>query len=143
MTAEVFLDSNILLYACSSATADEDKQAIAEKLILESNFAISAQVLQEFIANALKKKILGISESQIDATVELAGHVSVLPISHELIISAIILRRKLQISHWDACIIAAASALGCHTLYSEDLNHGQDYAGVKVINPFLNLTITQ
>lgn len=143
MTAEVFLDTNILLYACSSADADAEKYAIAKQLILESNFAISAQVLQEFIANALKKKILGISENQIDATMELTAHVPVQPISHELIISAIILRRKLQISHWDACIIAAASALGCHTLYSEDLNHGQTYASVKVINPFLNSPISK
>jgi predicted nucleic acid-binding protein len=42
----------------------------------------------------------------------------------------------LQISQWDASIIAAALELGCHTLYSEDLNSGQDYSGIRVINPF-------
>ena len=137
MTAEVFLDSNILLYACSAAPADVEKQVIANSLILETDFALSTQVLQEFIANALRKKILGISENKIDATMELAGHVPVLPITHELVLSAIILRRRLQLSHWDACIVAAAQELGCHTLYTEDLNHGQDYGGVKAINPFL------
>jgi predicted nucleic acid-binding protein len=39
---------------------------------------------------------------------------------------------------WDATIIAAAVELGCSTLYSEDLNHGQSYDGVKVVNPFLS-----
>jgi predicted nucleic acid-binding protein len=101
MTAEVFLDSNILLYACSAAPADVEKQVIANSLILETDFALSTQVLQEFIANALRKKILGISENKIDATMELAGHVPVLPITHELVLSAIILRRRLQLSHWD------------------------------------------
>jgi predicted nucleic acid-binding protein len=36
-----------------------------------------------------------------------------------------------------AAIIVAARRLGCDILYSEDLNHGQDYDGVKVVNPFL------
>lgn len=137
MTAEVFLDTNILLYACSAAEADAGKQSIAGKLILETDFALSAQVLQEFIANALRKKALGISERQIDATMDLAAQVPVLPITHELVVSAVILRRRLRLSHWDACIIAAARTLGCHTLYTEDLNHGQDYDGVRAVNPFL------
>jgi predicted nucleic acid-binding protein len=36
----------------------------------------------------------------------------------------------------NAAILAAAHELGAHTVYSEDLSHGQDYDGVKVINPF-------
>jgi predicted nucleic acid-binding protein len=38
---------------------------------------------------------------------------------------------------YDAAILAAAQQLGCQTLYSEDLNHGQTYDTVQVINPFL------
>lgn len=47
-----------------------------------------------------------------------------------------ILRRKYQLSQWDATIIAAAAALGCKTVYSEDMNDGQVYEGVQVVNPF-------
>jgi predicted nucleic acid-binding protein len=137
MTAEVFLDSNILLYACSASPADMEKQAIATRLILETDFALSAQVLQEFTCNALRKKVLGISEHQIDATMELSGHVPVVSITRELVLSAIILRRRHQLSHWDASIVTAAQELGCNTLYSEDLNHAQVFDGVNVINPFL------
>lgn len=137
MTAEVFLDSNILLYACSAAPADAKKQSIAERLILETNFALSAQVLQEFVANALREKNLGISESGIDATLELSGHIPVLPVTRDLIMWATILRRQFQLSHWDSTILAAARELRCHTLYTEDLNHGQNYDGVRVVNPFL------
>lgn len=136
MTAEVFLDSNVLLYACSNAPADAEKQAKAERLIFDTDFALSAQVLQEFVANALRKKGLGISESGIDATLELSGRVPVLPVTRELVMAAVILRRRFQLSHWDATILAAARELGCHTLYTEDLNHGQNYDGVRVINPF-------
>lgn len=55
MTSEVFLDSNVLLYACSSASDDAEKRGVAEDLILNHPFALSAQVLQEFIANAMRK----------------------------------------------------------------------------------------
>lgn len=136
MIAEAFLDSNILLYACSSASADAEKRRVAEELILHVPFAVSGQVLQEFAANALRKKSLGITEANIDATLELASLVPVLPVTHELVVSAVILRRRYQISQWDATILAAAAELGCKKLYSEDLNHTQDYTGVRVINPF-------
>lgn len=137
MTGEVFLDSNILLYACSNAAEDAGKRRVAEELILNSSFALSAQVLQEFIANALRKPRLGISEANIDATLRMAAMVRVQPITHELVVSAVILRRKFQLSHWDATILAAAADLGCATVYSEDMSHGQNYAGVRVVNPFV------
>jgi predicted nucleic acid-binding protein len=43
---------------------------------------------------------------------------------------------RFQISYWDAAIIAAAKRLGATTLYSEDLTDGQNFDGVKVVNPF-------
>lgn len=136
-SADVFLDANILIYACSAASDDADRQQRAAELILNTSFALSTQVLQEFISHALKKKALGITESRIDATLELATHVPVLPVTFELVVAGVALRRRFQTSHWDATIIAAAQAMGCHTLYSEDLPHGQHYDRVKVINPFL------
>lgn len=54
-----------------------------------------------------------------------------------LLIEALRVKHRFQLSYWDAAIIAAANNLGASVLYSEDLNHGQDYGGVKVINPFL------
>jgi predicted nucleic acid-binding protein len=137
MTDEVFLDTNVLLYACSAAREDADKRKVAEDLILNRPFAISAQVLQEFIANALRKPQLGITESNIDATLRMAGMIRVQPITHELIVSAVILRRRHPLSHWDATIIAAAAELGCGTVYSEDMSDGQDYGGIRVVNPFM------
>ncbi len=137
MTAEAFLDSNILLYASSRAPSDREKNRQAQQLILAAPFALSAQVLQEFIANALRKKELGITEANINATLEMASQVTVLPISLDLVLAGVALCRRFQLSHWDATIIAAAQSLGCKTLYSEDMQHGQDYDSVTIINPFL------
>ena len=136
MTAEVFLDSNVLLYACSSAPEDVEKRRVAEDLMLSRPFALSAQVLQEFIANALRKPRLGISEGNIDATLQMASLVRVQSVTRELVLSAVTLRRRYKLSQWDATILAAAMELGCGEVYSDDMNDGQDYGGVRVINPF-------
>ncbi|MGF1657679.1 MAG: PIN domain-containing protein [Verrucomicrobiales bacterium] len=136
--AEVFLDANILLYACSFAPEDASKQKCADDLIQNTSFGISAQVIQEFLANALRKKSLGITETQIDATLELASHVTVQPVTLKLICDGVTLRRRFQLSHWDSTIVAAAIALGCRILYSEDFQHGATYEGLRVINPFLS-----
>ena len=137
MTAEIFLDANVLLYASSNAAEDKTKRERDQTLMIAAPFTLSAQVLQEYIANALRKKQLGISETNIQAMLELAATATVLPVSLELNLASVQIRRKFQVSHWDATIIAAALELGCTTLYSEDLNHGQSYDGVGVVNPFL------
>jgi predicted nucleic acid-binding protein len=49
--------------------------------------------------------------------------------------SALALKERYQTSYWDAAILAAAKAARCQHLLSEDLNHGQDYDGITVINP--------
>jgi predicted nucleic acid-binding protein len=41
-----------------------------------------------------------------------------------------------RLSYWDATIVAAARALGCQELYSEDMSHGREVEGVTIINPF-------
>lgn len=131
-----FLDTNVLLYAGSQAPADALKRQQAIALIATGDFAISAQVMQEFVANALAKKVLGYTEAGISATLENLRSVRVLPVTPALVEAAWRLRQRHQISYWDAAIVAAAQELGCATLYSEDLNHDQDYGGVRVINPF-------
>ena len=58
------------------------------------------------------------------------------PITHEIVVAAVILRRRFQLAQWDATILAAAAELGCSTVYSEDMNDDQAYDGVRVVNPF-------
>ncbi len=43
---------------------------------------------------------------------------------------------RYKISYWDGAILAAAEQLGAPILYTEDLNDGQTYGSVTVINPF-------
>ena len=54
----------------------------------------------------------------------------------ESILGALEIEQTHQLSFWDALIVQAAIAAGCEILYSEDLSHGQEYEGVRVMNPF-------
>ena len=54
-----------------------------------------------------------------------------------LVLEAVQIAERFQTSHFDAQILAAAKRMGCATVYSEDLNHDQDYGGMRVVNPFL------
>jgi len=55
----------------------------------------------------------------------------------ELIEQAIDISIIFQLSFWDSLIIAAAEKANCEFIFSEDLNNGQTYRGVMVINPFV------
>lgn len=57
-------------------------------------------------------------------------------ITRETVLRALDLRSRFKTSYWDASILAAALGLGCETLYTEDLSHGQNYEGIRVLNPF-------
>ena len=135
MHAEFFLDTNILLYAASRAAAEQRKRAMARDLLDLDAVGLSVQVLAEFYVNATAK--LKLPDEQVIGVLESLGRYPVLPISETLFWAALTIKKRHQISYWDSAIIAAAAELGCHTVYSEDLNHGQIYGAVRVINPFL------
>lgn len=50
---------------------------------------------------------------------------------------ALQIRKSLNLLFWDSAIIAAALAMGCDRVYTEDLNHGQTVDGLRIISPFL------
>ena len=136
MHAEVFCDSNILLYAASNAEEDAVKRAAARRVLALPGVGFSAQVLQEFYVNATRKQALRLSAAEaMDILSSLRGF-PILPVTEDLVFAAIEVKTRHQISYWDAAIIAAAEALGARELYSEDLNDGQDYGPVRVVNPF-------
>ena len=136
MTARCFADTNLFLYAASKDPADARKKAIARTLLESEDIGISAQVLQEFAHNATAKRRLGLNADETETVLRSLLEYPVLPVTGELVLEAFNVQQRYQIAFWDAAIVAAARKLGCETLYSEDLNPGQDYGGVVVRNPF-------
>jgi len=136
MNAKVFFDTNVLVYAAVGTGKDKPKQKRALELIASEDFGTSAQVLQEFFVTVVKKASRPLSAAQALEWIEQWIVFPCLDIDHQLVRIAIELSEHYAISYWDAAIIAAAEALGSHTVYSEDLNDSQQYGIVKVVNPF-------
>jgi predicted nucleic acid-binding protein len=136
MSVEVFLDTNILLYAASGTPREATKREIARRILRDTDFGISVQVIQEFYVNATRKAHIAMSAEH--ALAWLAGLETrpCIDIDRDLFKVAAGVAVRYQISYWDGAIIAAAEALGAGTVYSEDLGHGQHYGDVVVVNPF-------
>jgi predicted nucleic acid-binding protein len=137
MSVECFLDTNVLVYAVSSAEHEAGKSRRALELVETSDFGLSAQVLQEFyvtVTRNIKKPLAP------ELAVALMDQYRVFPVvatDYPLIVSAVELSLRYGVSYWDGAILAAAEALEAPVLYTEDLNHGQSYGAVRAMNPFL------
>jgi predicted nucleic acid-binding protein len=137
MNADVFVDTNVLLYTIDEDPAVASKRQRAEQLLLSERWGWSVQVAAEFFVNATSaKRPFKLAASTAAALVETWFAFPTLDVTPALFRAAVDIQQRFQLSYWDAAIIAAAKQLGCGTLYSEDLNAGQNYDGVTVINPF-------
>lgn len=143
MNAEVFVDTNVFLYSIDDEPASAAKRDLARNLLLSERWGWSAQVAAEFFVNATSaKRQFRLPTADAAALVETWLAFPTQPITSDLVRAAIDIRQRFQLSYWDAAILAAAKHLGCRTVLSEDLNHGQDYDGVRVSNPFLSVAAT-
>ncbi len=132
-----FVDTNVLLYAFSRAQDEREKARVAVEVLSSNDLCLSVQVLQEFYVQATHEHRSD-PLSHVDAVglVDSFRRFPVQEMTVALLTAAMSARQRFQISYWDAAILEAARELGCDVVLSEDLNDGQDYAGVRVDNPF-------
>lgn len=137
MNDKIFFDSNIYIYSVDNN--NPEKMKIAQNLISdasnEGNAIISTQNLQEFYNATTKKLNRDKNEAKLDIE-DFAQMFPVVQINVPLITKAVDLQVRYQLSFYDALIVATASKENCVICYSEDLNNGQIYDGVKIVNPF-------
>jgi predicted nucleic acid-binding protein len=132
-----FVDTNVLLYAVSTAPAEKSKSGVAREVLEADDLALSVQVLQEFYVQATRAgRADRLSHEQASLLVESWLRFPVQEASVTLLRGALEIRKRHRLSYWDAAIIEAARLLECDTLLSEDLAHGRAYEGVTVVNPF-------
>jgi predicted nucleic acid-binding protein len=138
MTAPVFVDTNVLIYALDDA--DLKKQEAAREWRAElwkrRQGRISFQVLQEFYVKVTRKW----PNVRQDARSEVRDLLAWRPLSVDgvMLERAWKIRDRYQISFWDALIVAAAKSASCRYLLTEDFQAGQDLDGLLVVNPFRN-----
>ncbi len=135
-----FFDTNVLV--CAVDRRDLEKQTRARALLTEAiengSGVVSAQVLGEFftISTSARRVPQPLSHSDARLIIEQVSVLPVVALDLSLVRRALDTRTRYQIAYWDALIIAAAERAGCTRLISEDLNAGQTYNGVVVVNPF-------
>lgn len=135
-----FLDTNILVYAFDND--EPEKQSRALEILKQAGadgdaFVISTQVLQEFYAVVTRKLARKLSEEDAERATRGFACLPVVAADAHLVLAAITLSRRYQLSLWDALIVQAASKAGCSTLLTEDLSNGMHIGRVRVEDPFL------
>ena len=134
-----FFDTNVLVYA--AADQDPVKTDIACDLIrhaLEVNHdgVISVQVITEF-ANVMMRRF-GVPAAEVDEWVSQFYPLLATEVTMDVVRRAMYVKEEYGIQFYDALIVATAAKLGCTEIVSEDLNEGQVYCGMAVVNPFKN-----
>lgn len=132
-------DTNILVYLYDN-DAPAKKLRVQQLLADEANLGqvlLSTQVLQEFYVCVTRKLALPMPLADAERAVRRLTAFPIVQVDSTTILDAIAISQKYGFSFWDALIVQAAIQGGATTLYSEDLQHGQDVEGVRIVNPFL------
>lgn len=132
-----FVDTNVLLYAVSTAPSEAVKADLARQVLAARDLVLSVQVLGEFYVQATRaSRPDTMTHDQATRLVTAFGRHRVQPGTLADVHRALQLRGRFSISYWDALIVSAARAAGCDEVLTEDLQHGQDLDGVVVVDPF-------
>jgi predicted nucleic acid-binding protein len=140
MTARLFVDTNVWVYAVDDDEPVKQEQA---RRVLHPDGGIdpviSAQVLSEFYVTVTRKLARPVSPEAAGLLLRQMGELPVIPVDTRLVAAAVAGSVEWGISYWDALIIAAAEAGGCSLILTEDLADGATYGSVRVRNPFAGL----
>ncbi len=136
MTA--FLDTNILLYSISDDPTDNKKRKIAIELLDRDEIGLSIQVFQEFYVQATRQsRTKPLTHAMAAGLIGKWCRFAVQPMTLDVLIAALDIKQRHRLSYWDSAIVAAALALGCREIYTEDMHDGLTIDGLHFINPFL------
>lgn len=133
-----FVDTNVLVYAHDrSAGAKHDRaKALLAELWESRTGCLSIQVLQEFYVTITRKVANPLSRQTASQIIADLSAWNMHSPNAQNVLEAINLQDRYHVSFWDAMILTSATQLGCQTVWSEDLNAGQRYGEVRVVNPF-------
>lgn len=127
-----FIDTNVLVYL---ASADPDKATRAEEIVARGG-TVSVQVLNE-LANVARRKMHLSWDETNELLVTLRRLVTVVPVTVETHERGLLVAERFGLSIYDGMIVAAAGLASADVLWTEDLQHGALFEGVRVSNPFL------
>ena len=140
MSGRFFVDTNIFVYMFDQSAPEKARQAISliRQGLLTRKAVISFQVVQEFFNVAFRrlKPLMTQAEAEQFLAMTLRPLMAVRS-SYGLYAKALQLTGSNSLSWYDALTVAAALEAECSLLYTEDLQHGQQFQKLRVVNPFL------
>ena len=138
MTAPVFVDTNVLLYARDAGEPGKQPRAAAwlDLLWRRQLGRTSIQVLSEYYVNVTRKLYPGLPQDDAwdDVLALFTWHPQ--PVDDALMMRGRDIERRYRLSWWDSLVVGAAQLQGCAVLLTEDLQDGGSYGSVTVRNPF-------
>jgi len=131
-----FVDTNVLVYLFDADAPG--KQARARELLRDERdrIAVSVQVLGEFYVTVTRKLAEPLAPDAAAQAVEELCRFQVQAVRPELVRSAVRRSQSSRLSYWDALIVETALDAGADVLFTEDLQHGQEIDGLRIVNPF-------
>lgn len=139
MSAKVFIDTNVLVYAYDRSEPQKQKRAleVIDQLTQAKIGVISTQILGEFFVSVVRKTTIPMNVNDAVRQAELHSRaLQVLEVTSAIVLNAAQGVRDYKFSYYDAQIWAAAKANSIPTVFSEDFNSGSTIEGVTFINPF-------
>ena len=131
-----FVDTNVLVYLFDADAPA--KQAIARRIIVEQAdvIVLSTQILSEFFVTVTRKLAQPLSSEAARGEIEDLAMFRIQPIGVRTVKAATLRSETSKVSYWDALVIETATEAGAVRLLTEDLQHGQSFGGLRVVNPF-------
>lgn len=140
MSADAFLDTNVFVYELDRTEPSKSETAsrlIAEALAQDSG-CISYQIIQECLSTFMRKAHIPISVADMRRYMHnVLIPMYRIPATVVLYERGLALHERYGFAIYDCLVVAAALEAGCRTLYTEDLQHGQQIEQLRIVNPFL------
>ena len=131
-----FFDTNVIVYAHDRRAAVKQQRAasLLDTHARAGSMVVGTQVLIEAYNTLLRHALL--SRDEAIAVIETLTRVTVVPAGAASVLRGLRLSRQHQLSHWDGLVVQAALDAGCDVLFTEDLQAGQRFGTLEVVNPF-------
>ena len=138
MTARIFVDTNVFVYARQAREPIKQPLAVQwlERLWSEQTGRTSVQVLNEYYTTLTRKikPAVPAADAWDDVKNLMAWNPQATDL--ELLHRGREIEQRYRLSWWDSLIVAAAQLQNCVLLLTEDLQDRSVYGGVTVRNPF-------
>ena len=138
MTATLFVDTNVFVYAVDARVVGKQARAAAllQAICTRCRCVISTQVLQEYYAAVTRKLDPPMSHEAAAASTRQLATLDVRAVDAQTVLAAIRRTGSRSISIWDSLVVQSAVESACTVLLTEDLTHGEVIDGVRVVDPF-------